>query len=167
MTSLPARVSSRIEDTGCLAGRGSLRKHGCELKMTGAPKDRVVVDFDKPGSPLPAGDTPRCDYLLVAEDADRSAWVVVLEMKRGQLPSDHAASQLQAGASAAGKLVPEDSEFNFLPIVASGCVHKLQWNQQRKRANRVTLHGRCEPVRRVACGSSLATALKRRGPASP
>ena len=161
MTSLPERVGSRIEDKRCLVKRGPLHKHGCKLQMTGAPKDRVVVDFDKPGSPLPTGDTPRCDYLLVAEDADRPAWVVVLELKRGQLHTDQVVRQLQAGASAAGKLVPEGSEFCFRPMVASGRVNSYQRNELKKKVNRVTLHGRCEPVRRVACGSCLANALKR------
>ena len=159
MTSLPERVGSRIEDKRCLVKRGPLHKHGCKLQMTGAPKDRVVVDFDKPGSPLPTDDKPRCDYLLVAEDEGRPAWVVVVELKRGQLHTDHVVRQLQAGASAAEKLVPGDSEFRFRPMVASGGVKWFQLNELKKKANRVTLHGRCEPVRRVACGSRLADAL--------
>ena len=158
MTSLPERVRCRIEDKRCLVKRGPLRKHGCELKMTDAPEDRVVVDFDKRGSPLPADDKPRCDYLLVAEDEGRPAWVVVLELKRGQLHTDHVVRQLQAGASAAGKLVPEGSEFCFRAIVATGRVNKHQWNKLKK-TNRVTLRGKSEPVLRVACGSRLADAL--------
>jgi len=45
------------------------------------------LDFDKPGSPLPE-DSPRCDYLLVAEDQSKIVWVVLLELKRGKLDAN-------------------------------------------------------------------------------
>ncbi len=93
MTTLLERVGRRIDANCCVTGEG------CKVVMTGAPTSRLVIDFDKPGSPL-ATATTRCDYLLVAEDGQAPLWVAVLELKRGQWHAGKVVRQLRAGASA-------------------------------------------------------------------
>ena len=47
--SLVKRVRDKL-DTRCLVN-GRLKKEGCKVSMTGVTEPRLVVDFDKPGSP--------------------------------------------------------------------------------------------------------------------
>ena len=69
-------------DGSCLVN-GGLNKGGCKVVMTNMPASGVVVDFDKPGSPL-ANDKTRRDFLLAADDTRHSSsWVAALELKRG------------------------------------------------------------------------------------
>jgi len=71
-----------------------------------------------PGRPLAADET-RCDYLLIAEGKFHACgWVAVLELKRGKLHADMIVEQLQAGASAAERLVPQGRRVAFRPIAA-------------------------------------------------
>ncbi len=120
MTALLKVIRRRI-DRNCLV-RGGLNKGGCKVVMTGVPPFRLVVDFDKPGSPLPTG-VKRRDYFLFAEDKrNRRRWVVVLELKRGQLRTDQVVRQLRAGTSAAENPVPPGEAFWFRPVAASGTV---------------------------------------------
>ena len=63
--SLVKRVRDKL-DTRCLVD-GRLTKKGCKVSMTGVTEPRLVVDFDKPGSPR-RPDRPLCDYLFIAED---------------------------------------------------------------------------------------------------
>ncbi len=139
--------------------RDGLNKDGCKIVMTGMPPSRLVVDFDKPGSPLPI-DAKRCDYFLFAEDKRHARrWVVVLELKRGQLRTDQVVKQLRAGASAVENLVPSGEAFRFRPVAATGSVPKYERQQLRKRASMIVLHGKEEPVRLMKCGTKLVTAL--------
>ena len=48
---------------------GRLRKEGCKVSLNDAPEPRLIVDFDKPGSPLGQNQT-RCDYLFVADSGE-------------------------------------------------------------------------------------------------
>ena len=115
-------VRAGLDDGRCLVG-GGLEKEGCRVSLDGAPQRRLIVDFDKPGSPRDPDET-RCDYLFIAEDdaeddakrdAKRDAartdgnatpegWVVPLELKRGRLHARKVARQLQAGAAVAERL---------------------------------------------------------------
>ena len=127
--------------------------------MTDAPSPRLVVDFDKPGSPL-AADATRCDYLLVAEGEHAHGWVAVLELKRGRLHAEQVVRQLRAGASAAEKLVPQGEAIMFRPIAASGSTPKHERTKLRSRANAIRFHGHMEPVRLMSCGTKLVMALR-------
>lgn len=143
----------------CLV-KGGLNKDGCKVVMTDMPASRLVVDFDKSGSPLTT-DSMRCDYLLVAEDKQHACtWVAVLELKRGQLRADQVVRQLRAGASAAGKVVPRGVAFRFRPIAASRSAPKHERRRLRNRSNMIGLHGKEEPVRLMSCGAKLVTALR-------
>ncbi len=158
MTALLKSVAPMI-DRDCLV-KGGLKKDGCRVAMTGAPAPRLVVDFDKPGSPL-AADATRCDYLVIAEGDGAHDWVVVLELKRGKLHGDQVVKQLQAGASAAEKLVPRDAALRFRPIVASRSRHRHEYTRIKGKSVRIRLHGHSEPVRVISCGAGLVDGLGR------
>ncbi len=124
--------------------------------MTNAPNPRLIVDFDKPDSPL-SQVTTRCDYLVIAEDQHNFGWVAPLELKRGQLHADKVFTQLQAGASAAEKLVGEDESVKFRPVAASGRVSKHDRNRLKNK--RIRFHRHLEPVRLMSCNTPSVQAL--------
>lgn len=146
-------------DSRCFSD-GRLNKNGCRVSLSGAPSPRLVVDFDKPGSPLGPSET-RCDYLLVAEvKGEGYGWVVPLELKSGCLRANHVFIQLQAGASAAEKLLPAELQVKFRPVVAVGSVPKAERNRLKRKGG-VRFHGRNEAVRLMSCGAALATTFNR------
>ena len=157
MTGLVATVRNAI-DGACLV-KGGLSKDGCKVVMTDAPSPRLIVDFDKPGSPL-AADAVRCDYLLVAEGKHGHGCVAVLEVKRGRLHADQVVRQLRAGASAAEKIVPRGKALRFRPVAVSGRAPKHERTKLKNKANAIEFHGRREPVRLMSCEARLATALR-------
>ena len=157
MTGLVERVRRDL-DSRCLV-KGGLSKDGCKVVMTDAPSPRLIVDFDKPGSPL-AADATRCDYLLVAEGEHADGWVAVLELKRGRLDADEVVKQLRAGASAAERFVPRGEAFRFRPVVASGSVPRYERTKLRHKANMIGFHEHKEPVRLMSCGARLAMTLR-------
>ncbi len=159
MTSLLEQSLQALDDRRCLT-EGRLNKEGCRVLMTEAPYPRVVVDFDKKGSPLPA-DSPRCDYLLITEDRQDIGWVVLLELKRGRMDAGLVVRQLRAGASAAEKIIPKDQEIRFRPVVASGRVPKHERTELKRQSNKILFHGYTEPIRLMSCGSSLTSVLDR------
>jgi len=144
-------------DARCLV-EGKLNKEGCRVLMTGAPAPRLVVDFDKPGSPRHP-DAPHCDYLFIAEGGGGLGWIAPLELKRGRLHSDEIVRQLQAGADAAARLVSEEESIRFRPIAVTGSTPKAERNRLRSKNNRIRLHGRMETVRLLSCGDPLVRAL--------
>ena len=156
MTGLVNAVRDRLEPK-CLVN-GGLKKDGCKVSMAHAPQPRLVVDFDKPGSPLGA-DRTRCDYLFIAEDNDGLGWIAPLELKRGRLYAKMVVGQLQAGASAAEKFVPADAPVRFRPVAASGSVSKAERDVLRKKGNKVRFYGHVEAVRLMSCGAPLTGAL--------
>ena len=157
MTGLVERVR-RALDPKCLV-KGGLKKKGCKVMMTDAPSPRLIVDFDKPGSPLAANAT-RCDYLLIAEGEHADGWVVVIELKGGRLDADEIVRQLRAGASAAERFVHQGEAFRFRPVAASGSVPKYERTKLRDKANMIGFHGHEERVRLMHCGDRLAMALR-------
>ena len=156
MTDLVERVRATI-DPKCLVKRG-LNKSGCRLLMAHVPAHRLIVDFDRPGSPLSAGAT-RCDYLVLAEDGREHNWVAILELKRGALHADQAVRQLKAGARVAEKLIPPDEAVAFRPVVASRKVSKHERRKLRDRNNMIRFRERKEPIRLTSCGATLMEAL--------
>ena len=146
-------------DNGCFKS-GGLNKKGCKVLLGGAPCPRVVVDFDKPESPLGPNET-RCDYLFLAEgEGEEVGWVAPLELKSGRLNTDEVICQLQAGASAAEKLVPYRLQIRFRPIAVVGSVPKAERNRLRQKGG-IRFHDCLEEVRLMSCGARLATTLKR------
>ena len=101
MTHLVNRARNAISRR-CIGHR--LRKKGCTISLAGAPAPRLIIDFDKPGSPLRSFST-RCDYLFIAKGEDNCGWVAPLELKRGRLDAAKVVGQLQEGACAAERLI--------------------------------------------------------------
>lgn len=155
MTGLVDRVRGSLV-LGCLV-KGGLSKEGCKVRMTDAPDPRLVVDFDKPGSPAPPGAT-RCDYLLVAEGGHGCGWVVPLELKRGKLHADQAVRQLQQGALAAEAIIPANEPIRFRPVVVSGGTRKHERDILKVR--KVRFRDSTEPARLLSCGAPLVQALR-------
>lgn len=58
MTGLLETVRTKTDDK-CLE-LGKCEKDGCGVSLKDVPKSRLVIDFDKPGSPL-GEDQSRCD----------------------------------------------------------------------------------------------------------
>ncbi len=125
--------------------------------MTDAPTPNLIVDFDRPGSPLGLGQT-RCDYLFVAEN-DKGDWIAPLELKRGCLQADEVVRQLQAGASAAEQLVSSNDSVRFRPVAASGSTPKAERDKLKNKRSKVRFHGQAEAIRLISCGASLVGAL--------
>ena len=144
-------------DQRCLVS-GRLNKSGCKVSMQGAPRPRLIVDFDKPGSPLKQDQT-RCDYLFVAEDDQGPGWVSPLELKRGRLQADDAVKQLQAGATAAEGIVPWNKPFRFRPVAAFRGSSRFEISKLKSKSCRVRFRGRTEAIRLISCGEPLAKVL--------
>ena len=158
MTGLVDMIRGKL-DKRCLVTRLGSRK--CRVKMKGAPSPscRLIVNFDKPGSPLPHP-ARRCDYLLVAEGGHTHGWVAVLELKGGRVHDvDDAVRQLQAGASAAEGLIPKNEPVCFRPVVVSRSISTHERNLLKKKSCAVRFRGRIEPVLLMSCGAALAKVL--------
>ena len=128
----------------------SIRGQGCSVSLDGAPADRLIIDFDKPGSPLAPNQT-RCDYLFLAELANKPGLIYPIELKAGRAGPGDVRDQLQAGANVAARLTPTDCEVKLLPILASG---SDKAGRKRIRAA-VLFRGREIPIRRIRCGAPL------------
>lgn len=145
-------------DGGCMVS-GRLRKEGCTVYLNGAPTDRVVVDLDKPSSPLSRSDT-RCDYLVFAEEPGQRALFVPLELKKGRLRPSRVVAQLRAGTNAAVEAVGSRS-VHFLPVAAVGSSHRANLTTLKKYANRVSFGNQRKTVRVMRCGGKLVDVLQR------
>ncbi len=156
MKSLPDLVR-KSTDPLCHAD-GKLKKKGCAVKLDNAPAPRLVIDLDKPGSPLEPHEK-RCDYLLVATDQSKDL-IVALELKHGPLDANKAISQLQAGARAAETLVPKDRAIRFWTVAVFRGSRKHERKKLREPRNRIEFFGRRESVRSLACGGSLIDVLR-------
>ena len=155
MTSLIEEVAPNV-DARCIVRRG-LSKEGCTVVMTGLPQERLVIDFDKPGSPLQQ-DSTRCDYLCIAEADNGDDWIVPLELKKGGFNAKTITQQLQAGANVADKLVTTTASFRFRAVAFSGNVRKAERLSLKRQ--RVQFRGRREEIRRTRCGNKLASMLR-------
>lgn len=142
-----------------------LDKDGCSVSLRNAPRPRLIVDFDKHGSPLGPNEK-RCDYLLVADPPGETGCVVTLEFKGGsgtyKFPKtvEKVVGQLRAGACAAEKLIPEDAPpVNFFPVAVFSA-SKFQRKELKSLSSKVQFRGSCNEVRLLTCGDPLAKALR-------
>ena len=158
MTGLVATVRGKL-DEACVRSR-RLRKEGCSVSLRDAPQPRLIIDLDKPGSPLSQNQT-RCDYLFVAEVPSKRDWVVPLELKSGGLDAGKVVEQLQAGARAAEKLVQPSRTIRLCPVLAyGGSMHRAERTVMKQKSSWVRFHDYSEPVRQIRCGSPLTQALR-------
>ncbi len=158
VTSLIEHILKQIDDN-CVATR--MMKSGCRAYLTGVPASKVVIDFDKHGSPL-ATTQRRCDYLVVTECENGNGRILVVELKKGTLKATSVLQQLQAGAVAAEKIISKTRaiRLDFQPIAVVGRVDRHQ-HERLKRAPGVDFHGKRTAVRTLSCGSSLFAGSRR------
>ena len=120
MTSVLTGIDAKV-DSRCLTK--AMDKQGCEVGSIGAPAPRRVIDMDHPDAPVERA--RKCDYLLLAEDANPRRLVVVpLELKSTGVNPASVQSQLQAGAQAAERIVAgihRSGSFRS-PCMAARCV---------------------------------------------
>lgn len=153
MTGLVSEVSARVSPD-CLTQR--CRRPGCSVSLKGAPSPRLIIDFDKPGSPLGQSDT-RCDFLFIAEDNDESGWVAPLELKSGSVDASQAIKQLRAGARVAEEIVPQNAKVNFRPVLACKGIPKAERTALKSK---VRFRRQTEALRLIKCGALLKQALR-------
>ena len=159
MTGLVEAVTAKVNES-CIVSK--MKKTGCKVSLKNAPEPRLIVDFDKPGSPLGKSET-RCDYLFVANGERCAGWIASLELKKGSLDANEVAKQLQAGAKFAEDATKEffsrKQNVTFRPIVAlAGSTRKSQ--RERLKKNKVEFYGHVEVIRRMKCGASLKNVLR-------
>lgn len=156
MKGLVAAVSDAVPDR-CRSD--SCDKEGCTLSVGIARVKRVLVDLDCPDLHIPP-DLKRCDYVFVGEK-NTKAWVAPIELKSGRFHAAKVIDQLQGGAETVKAWLPNDSAFQFVPVLAhGGAIHRQQLNEFRSR--KVRLRKQKQQVAVVRCGGKLKDALDAR-----
>lgn len=132
-------------------------RHGCGVDLDGCSPNRTVVDMDCPAVPLPKG-RQRCDYLFVGEEGD-TTWVAPIELKSGDIGNvNHVLRQLEGGATTADVWLPQDGDFEFMPLLAHGKgIDKRR--RERLRRLKVSLRGKRRSAEIMRCGSPLLPLL--------
>lgn len=153
MTGLVQAMKAKLNER-CLVSK--LNKHGCSLPLTGLPRRRIAIDLDSPFAPVDDTAT-RCDYLFLVEDETGATFAAPIELKKGAFGATSVAGQLQAGADALAKLLPERSVVRFHALVASGRFPKSERDRFKRRT--VTFRGSSHPLLHTTCGSQLRSAL--------
>ena len=151
MTDLVEAVREKVKDS-CISKR--CKKDGCGISLKSVPKQRLIIDFDKPGSPLGQADK-RCDYLLVANGSADRNWLVPLELKKGRVDAKQVVKQLKAGVNIAQKLIPSDIKVDLRPVVAHRGIDKAEREELKKQRSKVSFRNLRESVRLINCGDEL------------
>ncbi len=149
---LVEKIRERIAPTCIHDGR--IAREGCGLPLKDAPNVRLVIDCDKPGSPLDANQK-RCDYLFIAEVPGKPNWIAPLELKKRNLDASKVVDQLRAGERAIEELIGDKVEVDFRPAAVSLGIDKAQRNALKKHRHYVRFRNRNEPVRLIKCGAPL------------
>ena len=151
MTNLVDKVKSCIPE---LRFAKRCRKNNCSVKLNGVPAPHVLIDVDKS---LADKNITKCDYIFVG--GTTNAWLVPIELKKGDFRASEVVAQLQAGAQFAETL-SDCPHVRFLPVLASGASHKAQRNELKKKSNWIEFRGRPVEVEPIRCGGPLAWVLK-------
>lgn len=154
MSGLPERIRKKVART-CLVRK--LNKNGCFLPLDKAPTPRIIVDFDKKGSPALAGGK-KGDYVVVAARGKGGSWIVPIEIKKGSLHAKEAHEQVQAAASAMERFLRKGEKFVLKPVVAAKRVRHDE-SQKIKRLM-VTLRGVDRRIDVISCGTPLRMVFK-------
>lgn len=146
-------------DQRSLAAR--CRRKGCSLSLKGVQGEWTLVDLDSPWSPISQTAT-RCDFLFIgALRRGEPECIAPIELKRGDVNANEVIAQLRAGALLAEAYTSTKTAVRFVPILASGRLHKAQHNQLRRQSSRISFWDRQVFVQRVQCGDFIARALAR------
>ena len=142
-------------DSCCFANQCS--KENCSVLLTDTVQPQLIVDFDKPGSPIDRNKT-RCDYLVAAESESGARWVAILEFKSGKkFRNTKLGNQLSASARAMESRIPYNSKIFFRPVLASNGLGKSKRFEIRR--NKVNFHEHEYPIRLISCGDKLSKAF--------
>ena len=153
MKGLVAVVSDTVPDR---CRFNSCSKEGCTLSVSIARVKRVLVDLDCHDLHIP-DDRKRCDYVFVGEK-NTKAWVAPIELKSGRFDAAEVVDQLQGGAETVEAWLPDDSAFQFVPVLAHG--RDLRIRQRNEfRSRKVRLRGQTRRVSLVRCGGTLKDTL--------
>lgn len=156
MKGLVATVSNAVPDR-CRSN--SCDKERCKLSVRTAADRRVLIDLDCEELHIPRG-RKRCDYVFVGEK-NTKAWVAPIELKSGRFDAAEVVAQLQGGAETVEAWLPDDSAFQFVPVLAHG--RDLRIKQRNEfRSSKVRLRDRIRQVALVRCGGTLKDALDAR-----
>lgn len=151
-------VRSAVSD-GCVTRR--CREAGCSLSLSGTSQQAFAIDMNHADSPVDQDQT-RCDFLFVGSlTGQDDEWVVPIELKSGAISAGEARDQLQAGAHAAERLVPQGFDPKFLPLAVSGSMARAERDQLRKSSHRIRFRRQMVLAERTRCGSELADRLRR------
>ena len=150
------KVDPRILASCCEEGT-------CSVSLDRTSGRFALIHVDVPGDPpwsLAAKGKKRCDYLFVGGAGTRgNPWVIPLELTTyDEKPSGTIASQLQAGARIAERLIPKDSTVRFCPVLASLNLHRHIRVQLGKEW--VKFRGKRARVVEINCGQRLTEALR-------
>ena len=152
---IDAQVNRRCRATTC-------RKEGCRLRLAELPRRHRLFDMDHVDAPGSAQEV-RCDYLYFDDGGDTPGRVVPLELKSGSPRAGEIATQLQAGADLAERLIDDDIVVVFTPVAAhGGSLHRHRVNRFAQRENQVAFRRTKYKIELLKCGASLIDALRRR-----
>ena len=156
MKGLVATVSDAVPDR---CHSKSCDKERCKLSVRIAKVEWVLVDLDCRELHIPRS-RKRCDYVFVGEKRTK-AWVAPIELKSGRFDAAEVVAQLQGGAETVEAWLPDDSAFQFVPVLAHG--RDLRIKQRNEfRSSKVRLRDRIRQVALVRCGGTLKDALDAR-----
>lgn len=141
-------------DSACIVRR--LRKEGCTVGLDGTHDHRLILDLDRPASPL-GPDEARCDYLLFIQPPEAQMCVVPLELKGGSART-HVVDQLQAGAKLANRLLPASAPAVLRPVLAYRSMPTEVSKELRRRP--IQFRNTQNYVGRMKCGTALANAIR-------
>ena len=167
MSNVVEKVKAQV-DHACLQEDDSKLVAGkCSLHLTGSPEPRLIIHFDKPGSPLSGGSVVKPDFLFLSDtkgkDEDEntdSGLLVPIEMSGGRSKrARHIKNQLQAGVDWIKESFPEQDQLELMPIYC-GPIKNLEKKEMSKPKNRVMFRGQQKRPRLRQCGSKLTDALK-------
>ena len=166
MGSVVAAVKSQVDQACLLVDKKQLKSGECYLLITGAPKPHLVINFDKPESPLGANDE-KPDFLFLSDKGGKDkkgqgglGLLVPIELSAGRSKSaQHIKNQLQAGVDWSQKVIPEQSQLQLIPIYC-GPIDNLEKAEIKKAQFRVVFRGQKETALLRRCGSKLTDALK-------
>ena len=154
MTGLVGTARDKLNDS-CFVDKCS--KRDCCVSLKGAPKPRVIVDFDEENSPLGKKNV-RPDYLFVADRANGAGWIALMELTSGEKTAAKAVRQIRAGAKMLDKKrVFSRLNFTFRPVLAAKDMRKAERDALREERHRIALRPhKGEPVRFIECGDPLS-----------
>lgn len=134
-----------------------------KINLKSETGDWLVIDFDKPGSPLKMADT-RPDYLFVSDRGGvkmikgqtNPGRLVPIEMSQGRSKNlRKLSSQLQAAINWVESVLDEKHKPTLVPIFVGTMNHHV-WNQLKRRSEyRVAFRGQKVTIRRINSGNSI------------